>query len=132
MIDEHFEAQLMQAIVRQFFENPPVVGTLPDGTYVNIPPRTTPAQAVAARLLSDKNAELLDSIMEAIDLDVFAASVAAEVLKTLTAPENPHGYGRDSGAEARKRLKDRVDNRLVELMAQDMYARMKDEERASE
>ena len=129
---EAFEAQFMQAIVRQFFENPPLFGTLPDGQVVNIPPRTTPVQAVAGKLLSEKNAELLEAIMDAVDIDVLAHGVADEVLKVLKAPE-PIGYGlydRSPAAAIRKRLKEKVDARLVELIAQDIHARMKADDEA--
>lgn len=128
IINDQFEAQLMQAVVRQFFENPPIVGTLPDGQYVNIQPRSTPAQVVTAQLLTERNGELLAAIMAAVDVDVLAQGVAAEVLKTLTRPDNRYGYDRTAASELRKRLKEKVDARLVELLAQEMFAQMKADE----
>jgi len=128
MISEQFEAQLMQAIVRQFFENPAVVGTMSDGTIFNVPARPTPASAVAANLLSQKNEELLKAIMDAIDIDVLAEAVAVNVQKTLLASENRYGFSNDPSVEIRKRLKEQIDSRLVELMAQDLYKKMQKEE----
>lgn len=132
MISDTFETLLLQAVVRQFFENPPMFGTTLDGQPINIPARATPAQEVAARLLNAKNAELLDAIVEAIDLDVLAGQVASQVLATLKLPERTYGgYDSSPTAKIRERLKERVDNRLVELMAQDIHARMKADEAAA-
>ena len=125
-MDSQFETSLMDAVVRQFFENPPIVGQTSDGQIVTIPSRPTPVQVVAARLLSEKNAELLDAIMAAIDVDVLAGLVAAEVAKVLTAPEQRGMWASQTQTPAaRKQLRERIDNRLVELMAQDVYARFK-------
>lgn len=122
-----FESELLQAVVRQFFENPPVHATTPEGQPLYIPARSTPAQAVAARLLVEKNSELLNAIMESIDVEEFAEKVAANVLTVLLEPENRYYVNSTPGAEARKRLKERVDARLVELLAQDLYSRINNE-----
>lgn len=123
-----FLDQIMRAIVTQFFESPEIRVPMEGGAY--IPPRSTPAQVVTARLLSDKQGELLDKIMEKIDLDIVAEGVAKAVLAVLTKPEptTSYSYRQDAGVQARKNLKERVDNRLVELLAADLFAKMKQEE----
>jgi hypothetical protein len=134
-----FLDQIMRAIVQQFFEAPQIIvyPTSTDQPYIPPPPqRSTPVQVVTERLLTDKQAELLDAIMEKIDLDALAEGVAAKVSQTLLAtdPTRPsYGWTKTEQAQvrARQELRERIDSRLVELLAQDMFASIKSAEPAS-
>lgn len=126
MIDQ-FGDRLLDAVVRQFFENPPVFGTLSDGTPVNIPTRSTPVQLVAARLLQEKNGELIDAILEAVDTDDLADLVAKKLYELIQPRERSH-WTSDPNEKRRATLQEKVDARLVELIAQDTYAKMKSQE----
>lgn len=123
-----FVDQIMRAIVNQFFENPQIIT---DGTNGYIPQRSTPSQVVASRLLGEKQGELIDKIMERIDLDVFANQVAEKAIAILLAPNSTGWMRRDVNDVRRDEIKKRVDSRLVELLAADMFATMQDEKNKS-
>ncbi len=118
---EAFVDQIMRAIVNQFFENPQIVVT--DGSPF-VPPRSTPSQVVAARLLQEKQGELLDAIMERLDVDTFAETVAQRAVQVLTTRPSAYGYNSAPDDVRRRELQKRVDERLVELMAADLFAKM--------
>lgn len=132
MFDEKFENLLMQAIVTQFFENPPMYAYLQDGQQVAMTHRVTPVQAVAERVLVAKNDELLTAIVAALDLDEFATKVSAIVIKELTGSTS--GFHQDAyrNAARQKAIREKVDERLVELLAADIHAKMKADAEAND